>query len=379
MAGRTIDVVAAGPPSADLYAPAAPAWALAAGLAERGHSVQVTFPGPKEGLSVPRGISVTPFPAVNPHLGSYLGDAEFGRMAGRLIRPTADVVVRDPSGLGPLGHRARRAPIAAFVRPIAGEAGNAAATGSRVRRLSSRVLAWRERRQVRRLEKEALAEATVIYCGTAAQVERLRSDYGLAAERFRVSAPVLALTHEVPEREKARRLVGVPDDVPLAIVLPPLDPSPAAVVAPALEAFQRIRPIFPGVRLAVLGVPRAVGPGVVSLPSRDAATVLAAVAAADVAIAFPAAPAVDPGLVAALRAGVPSVVDSAADLGEGSENAVRRVAIADSGELASVLAELLADRDEQRTLAEGARAFSSRFAPERLAEELEAVVMHGTG
>jgi hypothetical protein len=379
MARRAIDVVAAGPPSADLYDPAAPAWALAFALAGRGHSVQVTFPGPTDAPPAPGGVSVAPFPPVTPHLGSYLGDAELAQVAGSRIRPMAEVVVRDPSGLGPLGHRARRAAVVAFVRTIAVEAVGATAPGPSAERLGSRVLAWRERRGIRHLEKEALTEATVVYCATAAQRERLRNDHGLAAERLRVSPPVVTRAHELPHRELARRLVGVPNDIHLAILLPPVDPSPAAVVAPALEAFRRIRPIFPGARLAVLGVPGVVGPGIVTLPSRDEATVLAAVAAADVAIAFPAASTVDPGMVLALRAGVPTVVDPTADLGEGAETAVRRAATADSGELASVLTGLLADPDDRRALAEGARAFSSRFEPERLAEELEAIVARGAG
>jgi len=372
MTGRAIDLVAAGPPSPDLYDPAASAWALASALAARGHSVQVAYPGPLEPSTVPVGVAVAPFPPVTAHLGTYLGDAELARSAGHRIRPTAEIVVRDPAGLGALGHHLGRHPtVVSFLRGFAEETPEDGATDRGESRLASKVLGWRERRGVRRLEKEALAQAVRVYCSTVAQRERLRSDYGIPEDRIQVGPTAVALGPPAPGRQAARRLVGVPDDVLLALVLPPVDPTPSRTVAPALEAFRRSRPIFPGVRLAVLGVPDAAGPGVVNLVSRDAATVVAALSAADVTVAYPSASGADPGLVLALRAGLPSVVGPTVDLGPGSESAVRRASTTDSGELASVLAELFADPDERRRLGERARAFASRFEPARLAEELE--------
>ncbi len=367
MASRTVDVVAAGPPPSDLYDPAAPAWALASGLAARGHSVQVTYPAAADAPAPPEGLLAVPFPAVTAHVGSPLGDAELTREAARHLRSTAEVVVRDPSGLGALGHRAGRRAVVAFVRDLVSDpAAPAAADG-----WTAKLLGWGERRGIRRLEREALGEATAICCSSSAQRDRLATDYGVAPERLRVVAPAVAPAPEPPTREAARRHLVVPDDVLLAIVLPPVDPADASAPLPAVEAFRRTRPIFTGARLAVIGVPDAAGPGVLALPARDAATVALAAAAADVAIACASGSSLDPGVVVALRAGVPTIVAPSAPVGEEDEPSVRRAEIRDAGELASVLAELLADPDERHALGEKGRAYARRFEPERLAEELE--------
>jgi hypothetical protein len=380
MAVRTIDVLAAGPPSADLYDPAAPAWALAGGLAARGHSVQVTFPGPSETPSPPPGVTLAPFPPVTPHVGTFLGDAELAKSAGRRIRPVADAVVRDPAGLGSLGHRAGRHAVVAFVRGLAGDLTPAAPSGPSVSGgFATRVLGWGERRGVRRLEREALAEATTVYCTTAAQRERVREDYGVAADRLRLGAPTVPRGPEPPARDAARRLVGVPDDILLVVVLPPVDPATVGTAGPAVEAFRRTRPIFPGARLAVLGAADAAGPGTIALPSREAGAITSAIAAADVAVAFSPPATLDPGLVLALRAGVPTVAAPTVDLGDASDGVVRQAPTADAGELASVLAGLFADPEERRALGERARAFAKRFDPEHLAEELETTGAFGPG
>lgn len=371
MARRAIDVVAGGPPSPDLFDPSAPAWALAGGLAARGHSVLVTFPGSAASPPAPDGVTVAPFSPVTAHVGTYLGDAELARSAARHLRPAAEVVVRDPSGLGSLGHHASHRAIVSFVRSFAVDTVDAGPAGTAAERRRPKVFAWGERRGVRRLEKEALGEATTVCCATAAQRERLHDDYGIAPERLRVAPLAVARAPEVPAREAARRLLTVPDDVLLLAVLPPADPANADAVRPALEGFRRTRPIFPGARLVVIGVPEPGGPGIVTVPSRDAAGVASAVVAADVAVAPAPGPAGDPGLVLALRAGVPVVVGASIDLGEGSGPVVRRADTADSGELASVLVELFADPEERHALGESSREFARRFEPEQLAGELE--------
>lgn len=372
MSPRTVDIVAAGPASADLYDPAAPAWALAGGLAAKGHSVQVTFPG-AEGTAAPGpGIAVAPFPPVTSHVGSILGDAELARSAAHRLRPEAQVIVRDPSGVGTLGLRRGHRPVVAFVRSLAVDEAGAAPTPAPADGLRSKLSSWGERRGARRLEREALEEANAICCVTAAQRDRLQADYRIPAERLRIAAPAVARGPTPPTREEARRRLEVPDDDPLAVLLPPVDPAATAEASPALEAFRRTRPIFAGARLVVVGVPGAAGPGVISVPRRDAEAVAAAAAAADVAVAYAPGRALDPGLIVALRAGVACVVGPSFDLGPGSESAVRRSPTADSGELASVLAELFADPEARRTLGEAGRAYAGRFDPERLAEELEA-------
>jgi glycosyltransferase involved in cell wall biosynthesis len=373
MARRTVDIVAAGPPSSDLYDTAAPAWALAGGLAARGHSVLVTYPGPAEAPPAPVGVEVVPFSPVTAHLGSALGDAELARSAAHHLRPRSEVIVRDPSGLGSLGHHAGHRPVASFVRTLAVDEAAASPPEPKAGGLGSKVFSWGERRGLRRLEKEALGEATVVYCASTAQRDRIRSDYGLEAGRLRVVASAVARGPEPPTREAARRLLEVPDDVPLVVILPPADPAHAEAVPAALEAFRRTRPIFPGARVAVVGVAEPLGPGVIMLPSREASSVAAAVAAADIAVASSPGGGLDPGLVLALRAGVASIVSPTADLGEGGDAAARRANLADAGELASVLAGLIADPEDRHTLGEAARTLARRFDPDRLVDELESL------
>jgi len=370
MAPRTVDIVAAGPPSPDLYDPAAPAWALAAALAGRGHSVQVVFPGPAETPPPTAGVAVAPFPPVTAHVGTALGDAELTRAAAHHLRPDSQVIVRDPSGLGQIGLRRGRRPVVSFVRSLAAEVAAVAAPSGGLR---SRLASWGDRHGVHRLEKEALEEASAICCASTAQRDRLRADYGIAPERLRVEPPAFAHGPEPPTRAAARRQLTVPDDIVLGVLLPPVDPATKGEATAALEAFARTRPIFPGARLAAVGFPEATGPGVVPLAGRDAGTVAAAVAAADVAVSFSTGSVLDPGLVAALRAGVATIVPPSADLGDGAEAAVRRAPLTDAGELASVVAELFADPEARLALGESGRQFARRFEPERLVQELETV------
>jgi glycosyltransferase involved in cell wall biosynthesis len=176
-----------------------------------------------------------------------------------------------------------------------------------------------------------------------------------------------------PGREPARRAVGVPDDVGVVAVLPSPDGTgpPAAV----LEAFQRARVIFTGARLVLIGAPAAPPGGTVALPGRDGGTIANALAAADVAVATGHPSGFDPGVVLALRAGLPTVVPTAA--ADPAGPALRGVDPGDAGELASVLADLLADPAERRTLGDSARKYAERFDPARLAAELEAAGLLG--
>ena len=372
MAARSVDIVASGPPSSDLYDPAAPAWALATGLAARGHSVQVIFPGPADTRPPAEGVTVAPFSPVTPHLGTPAGDAELTRAAVHHLRPQAEAIVRDPSGLGAIGLRRGRRPVVSFVRSLSIDQAAGGSDSPAPGGLAGKLAFWGARRGARRLERDSLLEASAICCETVPQRDRLVQDYRVAPERVRVAPPAVARGPAVPTREAARRKLSVPDDVLLAILLPPVDPAAGAAANPALEAFRRTRPIFPGARLGVVGLPGVTGPGVLAVPSRDADAVAVAAAAADVAVSFAPGTSLDPGLVVALRAGVPSVVAASLDLGAGAESAVRRAPTTDSAELASVLAELFADPEVRRTMAESARSFAQRFEPEHLAAELEA-------
>jgi glycosyltransferase involved in cell wall biosynthesis len=141
-----------------------------------------------------------------------------------------------------------------------------------------------------------------------------------------------------------------------------------------LDAFRRVRPFFPGVRLVVCGAPAPSDPGVLSLPDRRAETLADALAGADVAIFARRAPGFDPGIVLAARAGVPPIVLPDARFPLDPEGGVRIAASTDAGDLASILAELLADPASQKEVGRAARRFGEAFLPNRVASGLAAVI-----
>jgi len=369
MPPRTIDIVAAGPPSEDVYDPAAPAWALAAGLAGRGHSVQVIYPGATNGAPAPPNVTATAFPGITEHVGTFRGDAELAHRAGRHLRRDAAVVVRDPAGFGPIGHHARSARIVAFVRSLsAASIGPAPAPSGGLR---SRLAGWGERRDARHLEKEALREASVVYCSTSSMRESLHRTYGLLPGRLHIAPAAVADGPGPIPREAARRRLGVPDDVVVVGVLPIGGIASAESVAPALEAYARVRKIYPGSRLALIGGPTVNVPGVVSVPDSHRTTVAAVCAASDVGLVVGQGAEAEGALVLGLRAGLSFVAPPALDLGEMVSEGVRRADTGDPSELASALVGLVADTAERRTLAEKGRKLAERFLPDRVAEELE--------
>lgn len=372
MARRTVDLVAAGPPVPDVQDPAGPAWALASGLAARGHSVHIVFPGEAPKAPPDPAVSFTAISPVTAHLGSALGDAELARAAVRWLRPEADVVVRDPSGLGSLGHRAADRAVISFVRSLESAREDPAASGPKLTILRSKLLGWGGRHGVHHLEHEALSDATAICCATAAQRDRLRTEFDLPAERLRVVASAVPPGPPAPTREAARAALHVPSDADLAVVLPATDPADRRVVAPAVEAIRLTRRLFAGARLAVVGVPELQGPGVVAVPGREPASLAAALAAADVAVAGELAAEFDAAVVAAMRAGLPTLVRPSLDLGPGADGAVRTVVPTEPAALAAALAELFADAEARKALGEAARELAHRHDPDRLVAELEA-------
>ncbi len=370
MARRTIDVLAAGPPSTDLYDPASSGWALAGALAARGHDVQVVYPGPEGAPGAPTGVRATAFPPVTAHLGTVRGDAELARSGARHLRANAEIVLRIPAGAGALGGRPHGAPVVAFVQSLSGDAPPAKTSVGRVARIRARVTHWGERRDALHLEKEALTEAAAVYCAAPSLRDRLRAEYGLSAEQLRLASPAVGPAPTLPSRSDARRAVGVPDDVPLIAMFPTSEPL--AEVPPAVIAtFGRMRQLFVGCRLAAVGVPHAAAPGVVAIAGRDTAALAPVTGAADVGVVLERGPAPSAALALALRAGLPCVVAPGVDLGEGAEAAVRRADPEDPGALASALAELIADPPARAELGAAARRFAERFAAERLAAELE--------
>jgi Glycosyltransferase Family 4 len=379
MASRTVDVLALGPPSSDPYDPAASAWALARALARRGDDVVVLYPA-GAGAETPtsdgaHGVPVT-VPLRRP--GAAVEAADFAAAAAKRVRRETDVVLRDPAGLGRLGlHRGAGRPplIAGFVRGIELVAFDDERTGRTASGLRDRLDTWRDRRAVRRLEEAALREADRLFYDTPRLPTALRDAYGLLERRFLPALPAVALLEAAPEREAARASFRVPSDVPVVTAPAPFEAPEPSGTDRAREAYRRVRSFFPGSRLIVTGTSGPVEPGVIYAPERDGVTLARGLAAADVVVFDRRRPGFDPGAVLALRAGRCVLLGSGVRLPVEPGDALRTVGSDDPGELASALAELLADPAARRTFGPSAERYAAPFDPTRVAESVAA----GTG
>jgi len=347
MPGRTVDVVTVGPPPLDPYEPSASAWALAAALAARGDDVRVLhLLGPDTG-PVPPGVTAIPVEIPLRRPGGPVEPAEFASAAGRRLRKPLDLVLRDPLGLGSLGaRRLRRGPplVGGFARALELRAFEGERQGLSSTGFVDRLDTWRDRRSVRRLERAALDEADRVFYDAKEVAKSLTEEYGVVDRKLVALPPAVPLLPPLPTRESSRHDLRIPSDVPVVV-------APAAFEAPAssgvdrvLEAFRRVRPFFPGVRLVLCGAPAPSDPGVIVLPARRADTLADALASADVAVFARRVPGFDPGVVLAARAAVPPIVLPSARLAVEPAGGVRVAASDDPGDLASALAELLATR-----------------------------------
>ncbi|MFY9718000.1 MAG: hypothetical protein WAK40_08775, partial [Thermoplasmata archaeon] len=320
----------------------------------------------------PTGVDAAPLEIPIRRPGAAVEPAEFAHAAARRVRPDATLVLRDPSGLGSLSFARRRGNhrIDAIVRAVhLGEFDRERAS-RRPNTLLDRVDTWRDRRAVRRLEKEALEEADRIFCDSPLVADEIVEAYRIPRAGIRSTIPPVALGPAPPTREAARADLGLPTDVPVVVALAASENPAEAGIDRAREAFRRIRPLFPGVRLVVAGAEAPVEPGVHAVPERDRSVFVRALAAADVAVFARRVPGFDPGLVLALRQGVASVALPTARLSTGPNGAVRVVASDDPGDLSSAVAELVADLAQRRALAARGLPFADRFLPERVAAEL---------
>ena len=377
MAVRSVDIVAAGPPSADPYDPAAPAWALAAGFVARGADVRVVHPVGPEAAPPPDGVTAVPLADALKHPGAAREPVD--RLAAALprLRPEVELIVRDPLGLGRLGLRrwSRGRPIVAgFVRGLETEGHARAHAGPTRGSVVGRLDVWRDRRSVQRLEAAALAETDLLFFDRPALGPVLARDHGVPERRLVPAPPPVAAAGPVPVRAEARGALRLPADVPIVAVAAPTDDGPGSGVAPAVEAFRRVRPFFPGARLVVVGAAAPAEPGVVRVPERDRASFEGVLAAADVALFLGPAIGFDPGVVLALRAACLPLVGPAVGLPLEPGGLVGRLGGDDPAEAASTLAELLADPALRRDRLTGAAAYAARYAPARVAETVEIAV-----
>ena len=377
MAPRSIDLVAIGAMPSDPYSPLAGVWSMARAAVERGDRVRVLFPHGATGGPPPDGVVAEDVPFALRRPGTTLEDADFASAAGRRIRPDAELIVRDPAGLGPLGVDARRGThphLVSFVRSIAIREFDRERNGSPASSFVDRIGVWRDRRAVRRLERAALLEPEVLFCDAPGLADELVSEYGISRTRLRpTTSPVPALA-DFPSRTQARGHLGIPPDVPTVVA--PIAPDAVEAQGTELvrEAFRRIRPLFPGVRLVVAGASAPTEPGVVALPPRDAATLATALAAADVALVVPRHRGFDPGVVFAPRAGCATIATGSAELPVAPGAALRVPPSEDPGDVASTLAELVADPAACREMAVAGREYARRYDPRRFWEEVDQAI-----
>lgn len=383
MAPHAIDIVAGGPPPMDPYEPAAPAWALAEGLAIGGRSVRVLYASPSAAGHVPPppGVAAVPVELRLRHTGSASDPANFAREAGARVRPEADSILRDPVGLGPLGspRRAGHPQLIGFVRSLGITEFDRGRTGPGSRGVAQRLDSWRERRTIRRLERAAISEADRLLYDDPEVGAGLAREYSIPAERSLAVPRAVAHGPPPPTRAKAREALGIPSDVPVVTMICSSEaPGPAGVDA-AREAFQRIRPFFAGARLVVAGSTVPVGPGVVSAPRRDIESFVRALASADIALFTPRASGFDPGVVLALRQNVAAITLPSVRFPFDPDHAVRALESVDPGDFASALAELLADPAQRREQAARGRTYAARFEPARVIADLEHAGVLPTG
>jgi hypothetical protein len=375
MASSAVDVVAGGPPPVDPYEPAAPAWALAEGLAVRGRTVRVLYASAPAASRPPgpSGVAAVPVEVRLRRPGSASDPAEFAREAGAHLSPDAVAVLRDPVGLGVLGtpRRPSRPRVVGFVHGLGISEFDRVRSKPGARGVAARIDSWREGHTIRRLEKAAIAEADRLVFDDAEVGTALAREYAVPAGRMLAVARAVARGPTPPEWATARGALGLPTDVPVVAALCSSEAPGPSGADRAREAFQRVRPFFSGARLVVAGSTVPLGPGLVVAPRRDTETFVRALAAADVAVFPPRVAGFDPGVVLALRQGVAAVTLPTVRLPADVGRAVRVVESDDPGDLASALADLLADLAQRRELAARGRELAPRFDPGTVVGELE--------
>jgi hypothetical protein len=377
MASRTVDLVTLGPPPGDPYEPWATAWALASAFAARSDRVRVLHPDGPVGVAPPAGTVGVPVRLPLRRPGAAPDEAGFAAAAGRRVRPDADLVVRDPAGFGSLGlagRRTSRPTVVAFVRSVELHAFDRERAARPAAGLVGRLDAWRDRRTVRRLEQAALSEADVLFADAPELAHALTVEYGVPDQRVRPTVPPVPVLSSPLSRDAARSSLGIPTDVPVVVAPMAEERGGPAGVDRACEAFRRVRPFFPGARLIVVGAPAPTDPGVVSVPGRDGATFALGLTAANAALFAGRRPGFDPLLVSAMRAGCAPAAVPGVRLPADPEGAVRYAASDDPGDLASLLAELLADPALCREIATRGEAQAVRYLPERVADAVDAAV-----
>ncbi|MCI4366162.1 MAG: hypothetical protein L3K08_00245 [Thermoplasmata archaeon] len=221
------------------------------------------------------------------------------------------------------------------------------------------------RRAARKEESAALTRARWILAPGEEERHRFLLGVPDAAARTAVLPAAVPDPPTDPDRSSARRLLHLPDDVPVAAWVGRAGPTGGSEMTRV--AFQRARVFFPGARLLLAGISAPTEPGAHPLPGADAETRMAVRKAADVVLA-PSTPEVS-DLLATMRCGATALVGKAVRFPrDPPADALRRPEGEDVGALASSLAELFADPGLRRRTAEAGIRYADGYSPARIVE-----------
>ncbi len=372
--GWRIDFLATAPPQDTTSGLSRAVWSLAAALVARGHSARVLFPSSNLAVRADvQGVTAIPVPDPGDRRRPFGRDLAIGRDASDLIDPGVDVIVGNDEKAGALEWRTRpdgRPVFAMILHDVALHTFDTLRPHDPPGGLRQKVGNWLDRRALQKLEGNALSRARVILIPSEMNRELLRAKYGIADARVQL------MPHGVPDpidagtAAEARLALKVPADVP---VLSFIGRNPERQGLPtALAAFRKVRALFPGARLLVVGSPAPSESGVVGLGVVDELT-KARVLRASHLFVFPAryegfglAPR------EAMRYGVPAIVSRHVPLeGIDPKSAVRIVDSDDPADYAAEIAGLLADPAKCRAMGEAGRRYADAFSYGRMAELFE--------
>ncbi|HXQ48872.1 MAG TPA: glycosyltransferase family 4 protein, partial [Thermoplasmata archaeon] len=372
MAPWTIELIETGPlggaePSGDPLLTG-----LGAALALRGHRVRLLDASGRPGPPI-AGLTVVRVPLPAPKRGGRIEPASLGRNVADFLEPHADLVVGRDAILGALDLPAPTGGRPALVLLL----DDAAARGFDPRParagelgLRGRVGGWLDGRARRRLQDRALERARIVL----ATSERLRGSlskvHGLPSGRIALLPNAVAAPVDVGSRSQARQALKLPMDVEAVAFLG--ENAESDGLRDAIAAFRRVRPLFPGARLLVVGSPARPEPGVMALGEGDAATRARVLRASDVAL-FPARDGASGDATRqAMRSGVASVVSRHVPLdGIDPDRMVRLVPGDDPGDYASALAELFAVPQRRKEIARAGATYAEGLTFEKMAEAFE--------
>lgn len=372
--GWRIDFLATAPPQDTTSGLSRAIWSLAAALVARGHATRVLFPSPNLAARPDvNGVTAIPVPDPGERRRPFGRDIAIGRDASDLIDPEADVIVGNDEKAGALEWRTRangRPVFAMIVHDVALHTFDTLRPLEPARGLRQSVGNWLDRRALNRIEARALRRARILLVPSEMNRDLLRTKYGISDPRVQLMPHGVADPIDAGSRAESRLALKVPPDAPMISFV---GRTPERQGLPiALETFRRIRALFPGARLLVVGSELPSEPGVTALGVVDELTKARVLRASDVFL-FPAryegfglAPR------EAMRYGVPAVVSSHVPLeGIDPKAAVRIVGGDDPGDYAAELAGLLADPAMRRSVGEAGRRYADQFSYARMAERFE--------